>query len=101
MKIKSNILVVVTAFLAPFSFPAYGSGTCVAPDPSLVSWYRGEGDASDWSQQNDGELKGNLSFQPSVVGRGFALDGRKRDSISTSNLQMEREEFKCWMGNHI
>ncbi len=47
----------------------------VAPPPSLVGWWPGEGNAKDIVGGNDGELVGGVSFAPGVVGEGFEFNG--------------------------
>ncbi len=52
---------------------------CDAPPPGLVSWWRGEGDASDFAGENNGVLQGDVSFVPGEVGQAFSFDGTTAD----------------------
>jgi hypothetical protein len=49
--------------------------TCVAPPSGLVGWWPGNGTAQDALAGNDGQLAGDATFAPAVVGQGFRLDG--------------------------
>lgn len=42
--------------------------------PDAVSWWRGEGEATDWVDGNDGVMAG-AGFQPGLVGEAFSFDG--------------------------
>jgi len=60
--------------------PALGVSTPVAvacaPMPEgLVSWWRGDGDALDYTETNPGTLQGKVGFAPGVVGQAFLLNG--------------------------
>ena len=47
-----------------------------APVPAdIVSWYRAEGDASDFVGDNDGTLLNGATFTAGKVGQAFLLDG--------------------------
>lgn len=41
----------------------------------LVSWWKGEDDADDWTQQNTGEENGGINYEPGLVGKAFSFDG--------------------------
>jgi hypothetical protein len=43
--------------------------------PGLVSWYQGEGNASDVTGANPGVLHDGVSFAPGMVGQAFSFDG--------------------------
>src|SRR4051794_31343840 len=45
------------------------------PAADLVSWYRAEGDASDFVGGNDGALEGGTTFTAGKVGQAFLFDG--------------------------
>src|SRR5437899_546796 len=49
--------------------------SCLSPPAGLVSWWRGEGDASDWTGAHNGVFTNGVSFTNGVVGQAFALDG--------------------------
>jgi len=48
---------------------------CVSAPTNLVSWWRGEGDASDTVGTNSGTLQGGVTFGGGEVGRAFSFDG--------------------------
>ena len=45
------------------------------PPAGLVSWWRAEGDASDYAGTNSGIVQGAVTFVPGWVGQAFALNG--------------------------
>src|SRR5262245_43832871 len=45
------------------------------PPGDLVSWYRAEGNASDFLGVNPGSLQGGAAFATGKVGQAFDLDG--------------------------
>ncbi len=49
------------------------STSCFAPPPGIVSWWRGEGNADDFTGNNNGTTTG--TYAPGMVGQGFAFDG--------------------------
>jgi len=49
--------------------------SCIPPPSGLVSWWRGEGDASDWAGTNSGTLQGAVSFAAGRVGQAFNFNG--------------------------
>src|SRR5689334_13046068 len=48
---------------------------CVQPPSGLISWWPGEGTATDIIGSNNGVLVGNVGFVPGMVGQAFALNG--------------------------
>jgi hypothetical protein len=48
---------------------------CVQPAPGLVSWWRGEGDANDSGDSNNGVLQGGTTFAAGEVGQAFSFNG--------------------------
>ena len=49
--------------------------TCVAPPAGIVGWWPANGTANDAVAGNNGQLAGDATFAPAVVGQGFKLDG--------------------------
>jgi hypothetical protein len=45
------------------------------PASGLVSWWRGEGNASDSISANNGSLVGGVTYASGMVGSGFSFDG--------------------------
>ncbi|HVM47905.1 MAG TPA: protease pro-enzyme activation domain-containing protein, partial [Candidatus Acidoferrum sp.] len=52
---------------------------CSPPAPGLVSWWQGEGNASDWNGTNNGVLEGPVGFASGRVGQAFDLNGTDAD----------------------
>jgi len=50
-------------------------GGCVAPPANLVSWWPGDGNASDIKDGNPGQLMNGAAFAAGVVGQAFKFDG--------------------------
>ena len=48
---------------------------CAPPASNLVSWWPGEGDASDIQGPNDGTLQNGVAFATGRVGQAFSMDG--------------------------
>jgi Concanavalin A-like lectin/glucanases superfamily/Pro-kumamolisin, activation domain/Reelin subrepeat B/Immunoglobulin domain/HYR domain/Viral BACON domain len=48
---------------------------CAPPPQGLVSWWRAEGDASDWAGANNGTMQGGVTFAPGRVGQAFGFNG--------------------------
>jgi concanavalin A-like lectin/glucanase superfamily protein len=48
---------------------------CVLPPAGMVSWWPGDGNASDIQGANDGTLQGTATFAPGKVGQAFSFDG--------------------------
>ena len=62
-----------------------GAQTCVAPPSGLVSWWPGEGDATDIVGGNNGTLQGGVSFAPGKVGQAFNFNGASNSYIVLPN----------------
>jgi hypothetical protein len=60
----------------PFSGHAHlRAQECVSAPARLVSWWPGDGDASDAADNNSGTLQNGASFAPGRVGQAFSFDG--------------------------
>lgn len=66
-----GIFLLVTTMLAS---PVAGQ-VCVEPPPGLVSWWPGDGNASDIISSLDGTLVNGTVFAPGFVAEAFSLDG--------------------------
>jgi hypothetical protein len=66
-----SLTLFVTAMLA---VPAMAQD-CVEPPEGLVSWWPGDGNADDISDNNPGTPFGGISFAPGKVGDAFRFDG--------------------------
>jgi hypothetical protein len=49
---------------------------CIPAAANLVSWWRAEGDATDFFGGNDGLLQGGATFAPGILGQAFRFDGQ-------------------------
>jgi hypothetical protein len=72
------------------------SAPCAPPPSGLVSWWRGEGSASDSIDSNTGELLNGASFAAGMVGQAFSFNGSNQcvqvphaASLLTSNYSIE------------
>ncbi len=54
---------------------AHGDGNGIAPPSGLVSWWPGDGDATDIQADRHGELKNGATTAPGFVGDAFSFDG--------------------------
>ena len=52
---------------------------CVPPPSGLVSWWRGEGAATDFAGTNNGVLEGGMAFATGEVGQAFKFNGTNAD----------------------
>ncbi len=55
--------------------PIDAISACVPPPAGMVSWWPGDGDASDISGGNNGTLMSSVSFATGEVGQAFRLNG--------------------------
>lgn len=72
-----------------------GPGECVVPPEGLVSWWRGENNASDSVDGNQETLAGGTTFSSGFVGQGFLLDGVNGfvDLGNSANLRVSSGDF--------
>jgi hypothetical protein len=64
--------------------------TCVQPATHLVSWWRGEGNATDYLGLNNGAAQGALGYGAGEVNQGFAFNGNNAavEVSPSSNLNV-------------
>lgn len=69
------------------------------PDPSLVSWWPGEGTGSDVVSTNHGSLANGVSFTNGMVGQAFRMDGIDDYILvpASSNLNVGSLTFDAWI----
>jgi len=72
---KIIILSILVTTLACNALAPKSSSNCVDPPLGLVSWWRGEGDATDSAGHHDGMFVNNTVFAPGKVGRAFSFNG--------------------------
>src|SRR6266542_1810104 len=83
-----------TGICAPLSDP-----NCVKPPSGLVSWWKGDGNATDATGSNNGALGGNATFAPGLDGQAFSFDGDK-DGVTVGNpasLQLQSFTIEAWI----
>ena len=73
--------------------------SCIAPPTNIVSWWSGDGNASDVVAGNHGTLVGNASYTNGKVNATFALDGAG-DIVKVgnpTNLQLQNFTIEAWV----
>jgi len=70
--------------------------TCLNPPAGLVSWWPGDGDATDIIGGNDGALGGNAGFDTGFVGEAFGFSGGAV-SLSTQPPLAEGFTIDAWV----
>lgn len=68
------VLILFAASIAARTPPATAQ-SCAPVPAGMVSWWRGEGDASDHTGVNNGMEQGSVTYVPGVVGEAFHFDG--------------------------
>ena len=72
---------------------------CVPVSSGLVSWWKGDGTATDVAGSNPGTLAGNATFGAGLVGQAFSFDGAN-DGVSFGNpasLQLQNFTIEAWI----
>ncbi len=79
---------ILLVFSFTFATNAVAQVCTVPPSPGLVSWYPGDGDATDLAGSNNGTLQGGVMFATGKVtsgnGEAFDLDGNN-DHVTVPN----------------
>jgi hypothetical protein len=72
---------------------------CVPPSAGLVSWWRAEGDATDFAGVNNGTLNPATSFAPGKVGQAFSFNGPGSgvELGVPANLQIQDFSIEAWV----
>ena len=95
-------LLIVSMIITISALPSQAQTNC-APAPSgLVSWWRGENDASDAIATNDGALAGEIGFGPGEVGNSFVFNGTNASVRvpASSSLNVGQDQgfsLECWI----
>jgi len=63
------------AIIASLLAGAAAHAAYTPPGSGLVSWWRGEGNASDSAGSNSGSLVGGVNYAPGSIGNGFSFNG--------------------------
>ncbi|MBK7706528.1 MAG: hypothetical protein IPJ30_12315 [Acidobacteria bacterium] len=70
---------------------------CVPPPPGLVSWYRGQINATDSAGNNDGTANGN-GFADAKVGKGFDIQNTAGITVADdSSLNLQSFTIEGWV----
>jgi hypothetical protein len=73
---KSSILsLIVIGLLGLTTAVPAQAQTCVPPPAGLISWWPGDGDATDIIGPNNGTLHDSATFAKGLVGQAFSFDG--------------------------
>ena len=80
-------MVIVFTLVACISASQAVGDECVPPPPGLVSWWPGDGDASDLVGTNDGTLFNGATFAAGRVHQAFSLDGVD-DYVATGDVDL-------------
>ncbi len=88
-------------------YAAGSAGKCPLPPPpvcdpapsGLVSWWRGEGNASDLVGGNNGAIDGGVSFVGGEVGQAFSFstNGQAVSVGNPANLQLQDFTIDAWI----
>jgi hypothetical protein len=62
---------------------------CVPPPANIVSWWKGEGDATDAIGTNNGSIQGGVTFAAGEVGEAFSFDGTTSSVIVPDSTSLE------------
>jgi hypothetical protein len=72
-------------------------GGCFGPPSGRVSWWRGEGNATDSAGTNNGTLAGGTAFDLGQVGQAFRFDG-VNDRVEIPNFgSFTRATVQAWV----
>ena len=71
----ASCLLVGAAFLGLIATNEAVEQTCTSPPPNMVSWWPGDGNASDVQGSNNGTLEGSTTFAVGMVGQAFSFNG--------------------------
>jgi hypothetical protein len=86
--VVSNYLGTATSVDAVLKVRAAGTTNACAPS-GLVSWWKGEGDATDSGGANDGTISGTLGYAAGEVDQGFMFAGNSGYVKITGNPSLD------------
>jgi hypothetical protein len=72
---------------------------CTSPPAGLVSWWRAEGNALDWTGGNNGTIEGDVTYGPGEVGQAFVFSGDQCgvEVGDATNLDLQNFTVECWI----
>src|SRR6266480_600238 len=77
-----------------------GKCPCTSPPDHMVSWWRGEGDAVDTQDGNDGTFNGTPSYGSGEVAEAFSFNGNAANYVSVppnTNLDLTAFTVDAWI----
>lgn len=96
-RIGSACLVSLLA-IAGWTWPALAQTQCVPAPVGLVSWWPGEGNATDIRSANNGTNVGSVSFVAGKVGQAFSFNGTNFIRVArNSNLEPSQVTVDAWV----
>jgi hypothetical protein len=72
---RRTLVALVLSSLVVMAQGLGAASPCVTPPAGLVSWWRAEGDGTDFVGNNDGVLQGGVTFAVGEVGQAFSFNG--------------------------
>ena len=95
LPILPNTAQLATIIDNPHDFPIADS---FEPPAGLISWWPGDGDPYDYEGPNHGELIGDTTYAPGVVGDAFSFDG---DQDGIGNTCVGLSSFVRHKSDHL
>jgi hypothetical protein len=90
------ISVVLSLCLIPLLLPSATQAACVPPPSGLISWWPGDGNATDIVGGANGILQGGATTAPGLVGQAFSLNGVSA-SVPTPLILPLVGTIECWV----
>src|SRR5437016_8605814 len=97
--IKSTSQSAVCVSVCLLLFPLWiQSQPCVPVQSGLVGWWRGEGNADDSADSNNGAWVNGGSFAPGKVGQAFNFRGTNHVEVAaSSSLNVQNFTIEAWI----
>ncbi|HZE56783.1 MAG TPA: Ig-like domain-containing protein [Chthoniobacterales bacterium] len=93
-------LVLLSAAWLFIPAPRVSGDTCTTPPGGMVSWWPGDGDATDIQSGNNGTLQGSVPFAPGEVDQAFSFNGNPANYVSVPNsasLELTTFTIDAWI----
>src|SRR5437016_1544277 len=95
-----SLLALPAAFSSAFVFDLHAQPFCSPLPSGLVSWWRAESNALDQVGSNNGNITGNVTFGPGMVGQAFVSDGNVGSTVNVGNpvdLHLQNFTIEAWI----
>ena len=93
-----SIVFVCLIAIAGLVRPAGAQNPCVPPPVGIVSWWPGDGNASDIRSGNTGTIVGGVTFVSGKVGQAFNFDGTDFIRVPRApNLEPSQVTVEAWV----